>query len=236
MSTISPIDSEIRKDNKKRPGRRSIIEEFGLTTSTHGLPGIARSESKHNRLYWTIAFIAFTALMIYCIVRAVLAYFGYPTQINLSIDTEWPQYFPAFSFCNAGGIRFDTFIGPFFNYTNTFNLTDTNDTTTLSLFEALFIGNFVRDLLDNNRSMEPFFFPLSSTLCSCTFNSIPCSVADFIPFITAAYGLCYTFNAKLKNGINDSVRYGSKDGGAGKLELGLYVHSHQYVPYLTDSK
>ncbi|CAF3589723.1 unnamed protein product [Rotaria sordida] len=83
--------------------------------------------------------------------------------------------------------------------------------------------------------MEPFFYSLSSMLYTCTFNSQPCSAADFISFTSSTYGLCYTFNAKLKNSSNDNVRYGHQNGGTGKLNLGLYVHSHQYVPHVEDS-
>ena len=60
--------------------------------------------------------------------------------------------------------------------------------------------------------------------------------ADFIPFVTSTFGLCYTFNAKLKNSTDGSVRDGNKYGGSGKLELGLYVHSNLYLPYMIDSK
>ncbi|CAF1353771.1 unnamed protein product [Rotaria sordida] len=84
--------------------------------------------------------------------------------------------------------------------------------------------------------MEPFFYSLSSMLYTCTFNSQPCSAADFISFTSSTYGLCYTFNAKLKNSSNNSVRYGHQNGGTGKLNLGLYVHSHQYVPHVEDSE
>jgi len=222
------LDEEIIKDKKKSNDYSRILREFSLNTTAHGLPGIARSESIHNCIYWSIALICFTGFMIYLIIQAILAYFNYPTQIDLSYDAEWPQYFPAFSFCNVGGIRFDQFIGPFLNY---MNLTMDNMTTVLSFDQILLIGSFIQDLLNNNGSMEPFFYPLSSMLYSCSFNSEPCSSTDFIPFITATYGLCYTFNAKLKNSNGTNIRY----GGTGKLELGLYVHSHQYLPYLIDS-
>ena len=58
-------DSAPSTDNSKRPRRRSIIREFCLNTSTHALPSIARSESIHNRLFWSISFLAFLAIMIY---------------------------------------------------------------------------------------------------------------------------------------------------------------------------
>ncbi|CAF1412059.1 unnamed protein product, partial [Didymodactylos carnosus] len=49
------------------------------------------------------------------------------------------QYFPAFSFCNLSPLRFDQFIKPFLNYTNTLNLTNINDTTTFIPYQASLI-------------------------------------------------------------------------------------------------
>lgn len=236
MPIVSQIDEERERDKKKHRGWFSIIQEFSMNTSAHGLPGIARSNSLHNRAYWSIALLAFTGFMIYLIVEAVRAYLEYPTQMDLSIDPEWPQYFPAFSFCNTGGMRSDLFLGPLLNYTNSLNLTNSNDTSILFPNQTLSVANFVRDTLNANKSMEPYFYSLSSMLYSCLFNSVPCNETDFIPFITPTFGLCYTFNAKLKDATYESVRDGNQNGGTGNLELGLYVHSHLYLPYLTDSK
>ncbi|CAF0894858.1 unnamed protein product [Rotaria sordida] len=226
--------SEAEKE-KNKSRRNSIIHEFCLNTSTHGLPGIARSESLHNCLFWLISLLICTGFMLYLVIKAILAYFEYPTQLDVNIVPEWPQYFPAFSFCNVGAIRFDQFIEPFINYTNTLNLTNTNDTTTLSSFQAMYISSFVQYKLNRNESMDPFFYSLSSMLWTCSYNSQPCSASNFISFTTSTYGLCYTFNAKLKNDSVNTIRYGNENGGEGRLELGLYVHSNQYVPYLVDS-
>ncbi|CAF1474192.1 unnamed protein product, partial [Rotaria sordida] len=97
-----------------------------------------------------------------------------------------------------------------------------------------YISSFVQYKLNRNESMDPFFYSLSSMLWTCSYNSQPCSASNFISFTTSAYGLCYTFNAKLKNDSVNTIRYGNEDGGEGRLELGLYVHSNQYVPYLVD--
>ena len=229
-------DSAPSTDNSKRPRRRSIIREFCLNTSTHALPSIARSESIHNRLFWSVSFVAFLGIMIYFVVEAIMAYFNYPTNIDVSYDGNLRQYFAAFSICNIAPLRFDRFIGPFVNYTNSLGLTNTNDTTTISRFQTQFIWSFLVDTLNRNESMEPYGFSVASMLHFCSFNFQPCSAADFISFTSSTYGLCHTFNAKLKNNTSDSLRSGSFYGGSGILSLGLYIHSHQYVPYSLDSK
>ena len=241
MSTIgqltktSPICPQ-EPDEKKVPSRRaSIIREFCLNTSTHGLPGIARSQSTPNRFFWCISLLSFTGFMLYLIITAILAYLAYPTKIDIDIVGEWPQIFPAFSLCNLGIIRFDQFIGPFINYTNTLGITNTNDTSIITPYQALYIGAFMRYETAQNRSMDPFYFSLSSMLHKCIYNGQQCSAADFIQFTTGTYGLCHTFNARLMNS-SSKIRFGNDNGGDGRLELSLYLHSHQYLPYMNDGK
>jgi hypothetical protein len=232
---VVPEDLTVAKDESNKSGRRQIILDYCFNASTHGLLGIARSVSVHNRVFWSISFLAFAALMAYFVVSAIIDYFGYPTNIDVNVVNEWPQYFPAVSLCNAAPFRMDKFMEAFLNYTNSLNLTNTNDTTTLSAYQAQFIWNFLVDSLNSNQSIESTFYSLPSMLYSCSFNSVQCSAADFIPFLSSEYGLCYTFNAKLKNN-SSSVRYGSEYGGTGELDLSLYVYSDQYVPYVQDGK
>jgi len=225
--TANPINDE------KRERRRSIILEFGLNTTAHGIPRIARSQSLPNRLFWSVCTIGFTSIMLYSVIQSIRAYFDYKTQTSISVDFEWPQYFPAFSICNLSPIRFDRFIEPFINYTNSRNLTKTNDTNFISSYQATFIYEFIQFTINNNGPLREFMYPLSSMLIQCKYNEFTCTAKDFLTFISPSYGLCYTFNAKVKN---ESIRYLNDNGGYGKLELRLYAHSHQYVHFLTDSK
>ncbi|CAF2570758.1 unnamed protein product [Rotaria sp. Silwood2] len=216
---------------KKRHRRRSIIREFATNTTMHGLPKAFSSENLHTRIFWAISFAVFSSFMIYFIVRTILAYLQYQTQTYVSADVEWPQYFPAFSICNAASFRYDQLIGPFLNYTNTLNLTNENSTDALSPHR---IQNFIQYKVNRNESVTHYSFSLNSMLYQCLYNSMPCSTVDFVPFVSSIYGLCFTFNAKMKNS-SVSVRYGNQYGGAGRLDLAFYVHSQQYVPYVVDS-
>ncbi|UJR11174.1 hypothetical protein I4U23_015355 [Adineta vaga] len=198
----------------------------------HGVPGIARSESIHNRIFWSISFISFTIVMIYFVVKSILSYYEYPTQIDINIIREWPQYFPAVSICNAGPFRLDRFLEAFYNYTDRINATNTNNRSELPLSMVDYIGSFVIDSINANQSLNPYFYSLSSMLYTCRFNSYPCTIDNFISFISVTHGLCHTFNAKMKNETNENyVRYGNEHGGNGLLEMEFYVHSHQYIPY-----
>jgi len=236
MSIVPPKYSTVATDESFISGSRAIILDYFLNASTHGLLGIARSASLRNHIFWSISFLGFTALMTYFVVKAILDYFEYPTNIDVNVVREWPQYFPAFSLCNASPLRMDQFIGPFLNYTNALNLTDTNDTTTLSAYQSQYILNFIVGMINRNQSIIPLFYSLSSMLYLCYFNSEPCSAADFIPFTSSKYGLCYTFNAKLKNSSSSGVRYSNQYGGNDELDLSLYVHGDQYVPYVSEGE
>lgn len=226
---IGPVPST---DKSSRPRRRSIIRAFCLDTSTHALPSIARSQSIHNRLFWSISFLAFLGIMIYFVVVAIMDYFDYPTNIDVSYNSDMQQYFAAFSFCNIASLRFDRFIEPFLNYTDSLR----NATTTISSDFGHLTWNFIVDTLNRNETITPYGFSLSSMLHDCSYNFQPCSAADFISFTSAAYGLCHTFNAKLRNRTSDSLRPGNFFGGSGLLSLGLYIHSHQYLTGSSDGK
>jgi len=211
---------------------RSIIKEFSLNTSTHGLPGIARSESIHNRIFWIFSFVCFTGIMIYFVTVAIIDYCQYPTQIDINIIREWPQYFPAVSICNSSPFRLDRFLGPFLNYTFSRNLTNQTNLTAIPPYLSPYVTDFILTELNSDRSIDEYFYPLSSILYTCTFNGQICSANDFISFTSATFGLCFTFNAKMKNQSQNSVHYSNENGGNGILQLELYTHSHQYVPYI----
>jgi len=233
VATIFPIDADALKPDLKLRRRRSVIREFSLNTSTHGIPGIARSQSIHNRIFWTVSFLTFTGIMIYFIIQEMQSFFSYPTQTSVSVIVQRLQPFPAVSICNYVPIRFDTFILPFLNYTNSHNLTNTNDTSTITPYQSLLIRDFVQYIINNNQSVDEYFFPLQAMLISCLYNKLPCKYNDFIPFLSATYGLCYTFNAKMI--LNEtSVRNATDNGGNGILQLKLYAYSNQYVPFISE--
>ena len=235
-SIVPPTDGVLTTGEIKRQHRRSIIREFCLTTSIHGLPGIARSESIRSRIFRLISFTGSASIMIYFIIKASIAYFDYPTNLDLSYVTKWPQYFPAFSLCNIAPLRYDLFIGPFLNYSNRTMEANANDTVNTNAFSITELWNFLIHTNNMNGSVESFFFSLSSMLYTCTYNFQICSAQDFIPFLSSSYGLCFTFNPKLKNSSNNNIRYTNQNGGSGKLYLGLYVHSHQYIPHTMTCK
>ncbi|CAF0858103.1 unnamed protein product [Adineta ricciae] len=233
IATVFPISADALKPDPKFHRRRSIVREFSLNTSTHGIPGIARSESVHNRIFWTVCTIIFTGIMIYFITQSIIAYFGYPTQTSVSFVVQRTQPFPAVSFCNYAPIRFDKFIGPFINYTNSRNVTDTNDTSTITFTQSGYIRDFIQILFNSGQSVTQYLFTLDDMLLACIYNGGSCSKSDFSSFISPVHGYCYTFNAKSRSG-NQTIRQTTQGGSSGVFQLRLYAHSNQYVPFVSD--
>jgi hypothetical protein len=218
----------------REPRRRSIIRDFALNTSTHGLPAIANSRSKHNLIFWALSFLIFFGGMIYFVTESVADYFAYPTQTSISIVVERSQTFPAVTFCNYSPVRYDRIIGPFLNYTNSINLTNTNDTSDTSIFTpglVVVLEAYLEDSLNAGDSINQYFFSLDTMLINCVYNGITCTADDFISFLSSGYGLCFTFNAKTNNTNGTAIRNTTDNGGSGELQLQLYAQSHLYVPY-----
>lgn len=233
VATVFPINAEALKPEPKFQRSRTIIKDFSLNTSTHGVPGIARSLSMPNRVFWSIASIVFLGIMLYFIISAMVTYLKYPTQTTIDVVQRWPLAFPAVTICNYFPLRYDQFIGPFLNYTNAMNWTNTTDTSSFSREQTAYISPFLLDLTVRNIDYSPILYPLDAMLISCSYNSMPCTAANFTSFTSQKYGACYTFNAKAKNLPNGGVRYNSDNGDSGTFQLELYVHRHQYIPYTT---
>lgn len=231
---VSSIPQEAWIEEPSRSERRAIIREFALNTSTHGLPGIARSESKHNCIFWAISFLIFLGIMIFFVTESIQNYFQYPTQTSVSIVVERSQAFPAVTFCNYAPARYDQIIVPFLNYTNSLNITNTNDTTVFTFQQAVVLRQYLVEQLNAGQSIDNVFFSIDIMLINCTYNGQLCTSDDFITFLSSAYGRCYTFNAKTKNSNGSNLRYTNDYGGSGKLQLRLYAHNHLYIPYTTE--
>jgi hypothetical protein len=235
VATNFPIDAEVLKPDPQFHRRRSIIREFSLNTATHGIPSIARSQNIPNRIFWIVSTLVCTGVMLFFIVQSIINFFNYPTQTSVSIIVDRSQPFPAVSICNYSPLRFDTFIGPFLNYTNSLGLTNTTDNSTISSDQANYIRDFFQYLFNNDyiASLTAYLFPLQSMLLSCSYNGQSCNTTDFISFVSSTYGICYTFNAKLKSN-QTRLRTVTDNGGPGKLQLRLYAYSNQYVPYVSE--
>lgn len=216
----------------KRPRARSIIREFGLNTSTHGLPGIARSETLPNRIFWIISSVMFTGIMIYFVIESFIDFLKYPTQTLVSIEQNFNQIYPAVSICNYSPFRYDLLMSDLLNFTASRNVSYTG---TFTYRHAQYVREFIRYKLNKNESISSYFYTLDDMFIGCTYNRKECSKSDFVSFTSSFFGNCYSFNAKNSTNQN-SLHAMSENGDWGNLLLELYVHSHQYVPYFSSGQ
>jgi hypothetical protein len=233
---IPTVAHDAWKPEKTRARRRSIIREFALNTSTHALPGIARSQSKHNRIFWTISFLIFTGVMIYFITQSIIKYFQYPSQTSISIVVELPQLFPAVTICNYSPARSDTFMPGYLEYLEKRNITNIRDDNKTSIERTFYLRDFLISIVNDQDIQVKYFFSLKNMLIGCMYNTQPCGEGDFIMFASSVHGLCYTFNARTKNDSGENLRRTNQNGGTGRLTLSLYAHSHLYVPYAAEGR
>ncbi|CAF0949730.1 unnamed protein product [Adineta steineri] len=238
IATVSPITAEALKPEGKSQENRIIIKDFSLNTSTHGIPGIARSESIPNRLFWSISFISFLGIMLYFINQSILTYYSYPTQTLVSLSDEWPQAFPTVTICNYSPFRYDKFISSFLNYTNPFNLTNTTDTTIFTEQQSLSIPDYLQYKLNRNESLTEFYYPLSSMLIKCVYNGENCSSADFVEFISPTYAVSIVTMVHDNTQLSLIERVGIQmvPGRKHKLESSKKTNSFLPSPYTTCSK
>lgn len=233
---INPIPSITTQAWEPHSRRRSIVREFALNTSTHALPGIARSKSLHNRLFWTVSFLAFTGIMFFFIVQSITYYFQYPTQTTIAVVMERNQIFPAVTVCNGFPARADRIAGLLFNFTNSRNLTSVNDTSTITEAAAIHLLDLLVETVNRGQNISEYLFSLDIMLMNCTFNSLACNISDFITFTSPIHGRCYTFNARRTGGTTTSLRRVTDQGGSGRLELRFYAHGHLYIPLASRGK
>ncbi|CAF0791854.1 unnamed protein product [Adineta ricciae] len=229
-ATILPMKSKQQQHQRSSTTNNKVR----LNTTIDDVPPSVYIKNLANNIFRTFSLSICLGCMIFLIFEAVRAYFQYPTQTSVSIIFEWPQAFPAVTVCNYSPLRYDRFIEPFLNYTNTFNLTGTSNATEITKKHGQFIRKFILYKINRNESMMDYLYPLDAMMISCMYNNIPCTVADFTWFVSSQYGLCYTFNAKLKPSLKKTIKENRENGLFGAFELRFYVHQHQYVPYLSN--
>jgi hypothetical protein len=169
--------------------RRSIVVDYLLAASTHGLRTLGRANSTKNRIFWIVVFMTACGLMLYFVISNILQYLAYPTTTSIEITAQRDMNFPAVTVCSANPYRVDRMNEYLLAYAKLIgsNLTG----------EALenLATNMIVDLFNRNETTELYNigFALSDMLLDCTYNNINCS-SNFTYSISSVLGNCYTFN------------------------------------------
>jgi hypothetical protein len=208
--------------------RRSIIVDYLLSASTHGLRSVGRAYSSCNRCLWIIVFTIALGLMLYFVVSSILQYFTYPTQTSTEIYLDRKMPFPAITVCNANPYRLDTMNASLVAFY--YQLFPPNTAFDQNLANSLAIP-LVVDLFNRNQTEELWSigFQLSDILLDCVYNGIECSNL-FTHSLTSALGNCFTFNWKVSTPLFTLADFGNTVLVREALQMTFYVPREYNFP------
>jgi hypothetical protein len=211
--------------------RRSILLEYLITTSTHGLRSVGRAYSTCNRLVWIVTFTVACVLMLSFIVSSVLQYLSYPTQTNVEIVFNPTMPFPAVTICSGTPYRYDKINESLVDFF--YRLYPSNATFNQSSLNLLSLPLMV-DLFNRNRTdqLVSMGFRLSDMLLQCTYNEINCSNA-FTLSISSILGNCFTFNWKTSTQFFTISGFGATLVIREGLQMTFYISREAYFPSTT---
>jgi hypothetical protein len=228
MQTIDNIVGSTNAKHFVEQRRESIIIDYLLATSTHGLRSVGRAYSKFNRLCWVLMFTVAFGFMFYFVISAILQYYAYPTQTTVEIQLDREMAFPAVTICSGNSYRYDNINASLVSYF--YRLNSPNTTFTQAILNSLAMPLIV-DLFRRNQTEElvSIGFQLSDYLLSCSYNGISCSDV-FTASISPAMGNCFTFNWKASGNVFKISDYGEtlliRDG----LSMSFYVPQELFFP------
>lgn len=230
---MESVVGETKPNSFADHSHRSIIVDYLLAASTHGLRSVGRAYSFANRLFWIILLSLAFGFMLYFVISSTRQYFTYPTKTNVEIHFDDEMVFPAVTICNANPFRLDKMNASLVSYFyQKYSLnTSYNQSELISMGRSLII-----DLFNQNKTEEIFSlgFQLNDMLLECSYNSIDCS-QSFISSLSSIRGNCYTFNWKKTEGAK---LYTLTDFGTGSflqegLSLTLYLPNELNFPTTT---
>ncbi|CAF0777772.1 unnamed protein product [Adineta ricciae] len=208
--------------------RQSIILDYLIATSTHGLRSVGRAYSKFNRIFWVCSFTITCGIMFYFVISNLLQYFSYPTQTKVEIRLDRHMPFPAVTVCSGNPYRSDHLNQSLVSFYH--RLTSSNATYNETVLSSLLIPLIV-DLFNRNQTDEfiSIGFRLTDILLSCDYNGIDCSNA-FTASISPALGICYTFNWKASGTVFTVSDYGDGIFVREGLTLSFYMPQELFYP------
>ncbi|CAF1377481.1 unnamed protein product [Didymodactylos carnosus] len=244
--------SNNKKDYIKRR-RISIINEYLISTSTHGLKSLGLAYNSCHFLFWLLTFTFACGLMLYFIVQCLIEYYHYPTQTIIEITSETELNFPAITFCNSNPFRYDKINESYNNYLLNTNCSYINN-------DVYCMKQFINNLFNSNNQTQiiNYGYDINDLLVGCNYNILDCSnQSKYTQFMSPSYGNCFTFNAQLlaNNGENklllattttssgdnnveftDSSMIYFYGGGTNCLFMSFYINEDLYYPNLYTSK
>jgi amiloride-sensitive sodium channel subunit alpha/amiloride-sensitive sodium channel subunit gamma len=234
----SSLDPNSAKKELNLQGKiKEDFKEWLSSSTSHGLPNIARTDSKILRLLWTVSFLASTAACAYLLYLSVIGYLNFDVVTKISVYDEVPSQFPTVTICNSypfGSDNSTPFLEEKFKIffgTSDLNLILANFESNYFLFVKYLIWISAADPSLSDDFKKSLGLTIDDMLISCQFSGYKCSKDDFVWFYSSFYGSCYKFNSgKNSTGGNVPLKSLNQIGKINGLRLELYM-GHNNKPF-----
>jgi len=88
-------------NSKQKSKKEKILEksiEIGLSSTSHGIPNIIKSDRKCLKIMWLILFMLSSSAGIYLVIESFINYFSFDVVTSIKVIKETPTEFPAITF------------------------------------------------------------------------------------------------------------------------------------------
>ena len=86
---------------------KNTWKEIGLSSTSHGLPNILRSDKIFFKIFRTIFLLVCSSFCIYSIVKSIQSYLDWEVVTKIEVIDEMPTKFPAVTICNLNFLATD---------------------------------------------------------------------------------------------------------------------------------
>ncbi|CAF0924898.1 unnamed protein product [Brachionus calyciflorus] len=179
----------------------AVIEESLLSSTSHGIPNIIRSDKLAIRLMWIFFAVVSTGLCSYMIVQSIMNYFSFETTSKIQIHTEKSSIFPAITICNSN--YFTSEYSAQFIKNFTFDIQSDSNYFNYDQYYKLFqIVTSREELISQSYKFGDSFEKL---ILNCQILTVDCKNKEYWNYYYhQLYGNCYQINTKKENLIKVS--------------------------------
>ncbi|CAG5135863.1 unnamed protein product, partial [Candidula unifasciata] len=195
---------------------KTLYQEFGGSTSMHGIGGVLTTNPTWKRVMWSVVFLLGVGFSVYQFVLTMADYYSYPVTTVVTLKQENTAIFPAITICNLNQKRKSKMDESLVYATGTLEEVEASPD------DAIMKGLLRQDFLDNGDVAD---HKISDMLIKCLFNKRRCSEVNFTRTDTATCGTCYTFE------ITDPLlQCVNRPGPQNGLTLEVNIELYEYLP------
>ncbi|CAG5125165.1 unnamed protein product [Candidula unifasciata] len=195
---------------------KKLYEEFGGSTSMHGINRVLTTTSTWKRCVWSVLFLFGVAFAVYQFVITMEDFYSYPVTTVVTLKQETTAIFPGVTFCNLNKKR-KSMIDP-----ELLAAISLLEETEEAAGDAILNGLMYNDSMVNG---DKAGHQISNMLMKCIFNRRECFSDNFTKIETASYGTCYTFEI-----TDPELQWATRPGPQTGLLLEINIEHYEYLP------